>query len=216
MRHRDRQVGTSRIRSNLWAAVMMIVALMACAHQPPQLTVSQYRFILNEESYRIRSIQSSEKSGSYNEVIGDQFLAVDFDQDGVLEAVVLGGVSLAEAQRVYDFGLNALFQANKLRMREPDFRRYVQQKGHLQFEIRSFRPSQRPAFNQFRIVNMRTMLPAEVLVFLDQNADGVLDDVLKGQTSPDAYQSQYQEMIQLGLKHGDLVRENGMVLVKEK
>ncbi|MDZ7331343.1 MAG: hypothetical protein ONB31_05155 [candidate division KSB1 bacterium] len=217
MKHRNSEMSSNAIRSIAWGAIAAIIAmLMTCAHQKPQVTVSQYRFILNDESYRIRSIQSTEKSNSYNEVIGDRFLAVDYDQDGVLESVVLGDVSLNEAQKVYDYGLNSLFQANKLRVREPDYSRYVQEKDHLQFEIRSFRPSHEAPFNQFRITNVRTLVPAEVLVFIDYNADGVLDEVLKGEASLEQYQSRYQEMIQIGLEHGELVKLNGLILVKEK
>ncbi len=217
MKQYHRIARANAIRSSRWTGLLFIVAaLIGCAQQQPKLTVSQYRYTMNDESFRIRSIQSSEKSHSYNEVIGDKFLAVDYDQDGVLEAVLLGEVSLAEAQKVYDYGLNSLFQANKLQVRPPDFTRYVEERGNLQFEIRSFRPTHAPPFNQFRITNTRTLIPAEVLVFVDQDADGVLDGVLKGDVSLEKFQSEYQEMIQNGLRRGALIKANGMVLVKEK
>jgi hypothetical protein len=195
---------------------LFISMLYGCAHQKPQPSVSQYRFILDDETYRIRSITSADKSESYNEVIGEKFMAVDYDQDGVLEGVVLGDVNLTEAQKIYDYGLNGVTKENKLQVRNPGINRYAREKDDVQFEIRSFQPVNATPFNEFKITDTRPLVRPEVIVLLDQNADGILDEVLKGSVRPDEFQSQYAEMIKTGLQSGDLIKVNRTILVKEK
>lgn len=95
-------------RSVSWPMALSMTAwvLLSCTHHPPQLSVSQYSFTLDDESYRIRSITSPVKSESYNEVIGQKFVAADYDQDGIVDCVTMGDVPLVVVQQIYDYGLN--------------------------------------------------------------------------------------------------------------
>ena len=199
-----------------WGAILFIVLIYGCAHQKPQISVYQYRFTLDNSNYRIRSITSQNKSESYNEVIGEKFMAVDYDQDGVLDAIVLGDVSLTDAQGIYDYGINGVSKENKLRVQNPGINCYSQEKNDFQFEIRSFEPVNAPPFNEFKITDTRPIVRHEVIVLLDENADGILDGVLKGSASLEEFQSRYAEMIKTGLQIGELVRVNGVILVKGK
>ncbi len=198
------------------ALVLATMALLNCAHQKQRPTVSQYRFTIDNEIYRIRSIVSEIKSQSYNEVIGENFLAVDYDQDGVLEAVVMGEVALSEAQKIYDHGLASLRKEDKLSVRAPNRKSFSKEKDKFQFEIQSFRPSDAPPFNEFKVMDKRSLVAVEVIVLLDENADGMLDKILRGSGSVEKYQSQYAEMIRAGLKSGELIELNGAIVVKEK
>lgn len=126
-----------------WIMALSMTArvLLSCAHHPPQLSVSQYSFTLDDESYRLRSIVSPMKSNSYNEIIGEKFVASDYDQDDVVDCVTMGDVPLVVVQQIYDYGLNCLSRENKLKVRAPDMHSYLHEQDNLQFEIRSFRPS---------------------------------------------------------------------------
>ncbi|MDZ7319606.1 MAG: hypothetical protein ONB11_10650 [candidate division KSB1 bacterium] len=198
------------------AAFLNGMLLVNCAHQKPQPTVSQYNFTLDNENYRIRSIISPVKSECYNEVIGQKFVAVDYDQDGVLDAVVMGDVALSEAQTIYQFGLSSLSRENKLKVRTPGRNSFAQEKDKFQLEIRSFRRLNAPPFNEFRVTDKRPLVGVEVVVLLDQNADGTLDEILMGSGSLEKFQSQYAEMIEAGLQSGELIKLNGAIVVKEK
>ncbi|NLA21757.1 MAG: hypothetical protein GX870_01820, partial [Candidatus Marinimicrobia bacterium] len=59
----------------------LIVLLLNDCTTRPQTSVAQYQFTFEGEVYRIRSIHAVENNERYNELIGKNFLAVDFDQD---------------------------------------------------------------------------------------------------------------------------------------
>ncbi|HEX9972232.1 MAG TPA: hypothetical protein VGD14_09195 [bacterium] len=203
--------------STFWGAFFLIIFIICgCAAQKSQIRVSQYRFNLADETYRIRSISAKDKSESYNEVIGEKFIAADYDQDGVIDTIVLGEVSLNQAQKIYDYGINGVTKENKLRILNPGIDRYMHEKNDFQLEIRSFRPMNAQPFNEFKITDNRPIVRPEVIILVDQNADGILDEVLKGSVALEKYQPQYDEMIASGLEKGDLIKVNGMILVKEK
>jgi len=196
--------------------LLSIFLLYECATQKPQLRVSQYRFNLEDETYRIRSISSVDKTESYNELIGEKFMAADYDQDRIIDSILLGEVSLSEAQQIYDYGLNEVSKEKKLQVRNPNINRYLHEKNDFQLEIRSFRPINAQPFNEFKITDNRSLVRPEIIIIVDQNADGILDEVLKGSVSLEKAQSQYAEAIAAGLQKGELVKGNGTILVKEK
>lgn len=196
--------------------LLIVFMLYGCAAHKPQVRVSQYRFNLEDNTYRIRSISSKDKAESYNELIGVKFMAVDYDQDGIIDCILLGEASLDEAQKIYEYGINGVAKENKLQVLNPGINRYIQEKNDFQIEIRSFRPVNAQPFNEFKITDNRPIVRPEVIILVDQNADGILDEVLKGSVALEEYQPQYDEMISSGLQKGDLIKVNGTILVKEK
>ena len=196
--------------------LLSIFMFYGCATQMPQLSVSQYRFNFNDETYRIRSISSEDKTESYNELIGENFMAADFDQDRIIDCILLGEVSLNEAQKIYEYGLDEVTKENKLQVRIPTINRYVHESNDFQIEIRSFRPTNAQPFNQFKITDNRPVVHPEIIIIVDQNADGTLDEVLKGEVTLEKVQSQYAEVIEAGLQKRELIKVNNTILVKEK
>ncbi len=195
---------------------VFLLTLYGCASQTPQLNASQYRFKFNDEAYRMRSIFLGDKKESYNELIGENFVAVDFDQDRILDRILLGDVTLNEAQKIYNYGLDRIAKENKLIVRAPRDNRYLHESNGFEIEIRSFRPANAHPFNEFKIMDKRPAACPEDIIVVDQNADGTLDEVLKGSATLKEVQSQYAEAIEAGLQKGALARINGTILVKEK
>jgi hypothetical protein len=193
-----------------------MLALYACAPQKRQPSASQYRFEYDTESYRIRSIFSSDKMESHNELVGENFVAADFDQDRVIDSILLGSVSLSEAQKIYAYGLDLVAKENKLRTGIPSGDRYVHESNGFVIEIVSFRPANAQPCNQFKIIPKGQALPPSAIIMLDQNADGVLDEVLQGAECLESAQSQYAEMIEAGLQKGALIKVDNKILVREK
>ena len=193
-----------------------VFVLLSCAHQQLQTSVSQFRFNLENQVYRIRSISTDDKTESYNELIGGDFLAADYDQDRILDCILMGDVDLNQAQKIYEYGLNEVSKENKLRVHNPSVNRYVLKSDDIQFEIRSFRSLNETPFNQFKITDSRPVVGPEVFVVVDQNADGTLDEILKGVITLGKAQSQYDKVIAAGLEKGELIKVNNTILVKEK
>lgn len=195
--------------------LLTIFALCGCAGQKPQLQAAQYRFVYDEATYRIRSISAKDKTAAYNELVGANFLAVDFDQDRLIDRIQLGETSLSDAQKIYEYGLERLNRENRLQLRLPEVQGYVHESCDFHLEMISFRPVNAQPFNEFKIIDKRQLAAPELIVMVDQNADGKLDEVLKGTATPEEIQPQYDAVIAAGLQKGELIKVNSTILVKE-
>jgi len=207
----------NHLKSAIYTGTLLsIFALGGCASQKPQIRASQYRFNYDSEVYRLRSISSENTTEFYNELVGADFVAVDFDQDRTLDRILLGEVSLPEAQKIYEYGLEKLAKENKLEVRVPRVNRYVHEKNDFQIEIRSFRPANAQPFNEFIVTDNRPVACPETVIIVDHHADGTLDETLKGSATPAEFQSQYAKALEAGLQKGELIKVNQAILVKEK
>ncbi len=180
----------------------------------PQPSVAQYVFTYNSEEYRIRTIRSSGEKISYNEVIGKKFIAADFDQDRILDQIVIGEIDLSDAQKVYDFGLTKLSESNKLEVTSPTTRQYYQQNTDCDYEIKSFRPINADPFNEFKIIDKKSGTP-NISIYIDQKANGILDHALKGNDLSQEIQTEYSNILATGIEKGKLEKTGTTILVKE-
>lgn len=207
-----------------WGTAFLLVLFLnvftfyGCASQKPQsqTNVAQFRFSFNDKTYRIRSINSEDNAQSYNDLIGENFVAADYDQDRILDRVVLGEVSLNVAQQIYEYGLDRLTAENKLQVRVLNIDRYVHENNAMLIEIRSYQPDNAKPFNEFVITDNRSLLCSEVTIVIDRDADGILEEVLKGSISLEKAQSQYEVAIKAGLQRGELVKSNQTILARKK
>lgn len=135
--------------------------------------------------------------------------ADDFDQDGVLDTVRAGPLTLAAANRVYLHGLAEAAAQGK---------RHVVSQTHTfalplpegTFVVQTvMAPDERP-FNRF-------LSPAPLGersgVALDEGADGRLDRVLQGATSLAQRQERYTQVIEVGIRSGQMVKRGERYLV---
>jgi len=194
---------------------LVIFLLYGCASRRPQLGKSQYSFHFKGKVYQIQSIFSLDKRESCNELVGENFKAIDFDQDRIIDRIVLGDLSLNDAQKIYEYGLDMVTKEKKLRVQPPVVNHYVHKSYEFDYEIRSFRPANSQPFNEFKVIDKRQVVPS-LIIIIDQNADGTLDEVLKGMAVPEKMQPQYSEVIKEGLKKKQLIKVDHMILVKEK
>lgn|GEM_PF-527547 len=209
-----------RIRIN-WGNIVIVCLfsagfLIGCATQKPVASVSQYRFEYEGNQYRIRSVMSERDGESYNQLMAETFVAADYDQDRLIDMVELGNVSVKEAQKIYDYGLAKLEREDRLRIRGPRVDRFVWETDDFSYEISSFRPRNKPPFNEFKIFDERQVVNYRVAVAVDHNADGSLDEVLSGDLKVEDMQSAYEKIMQRGLKQQKLIRENNSVLVRKQ
>ena len=121
-----------------------------------------------------------------------------------------------EAQHVYEHGLSEVVKDNKLLVKAPSIDRYVHENSEFHLEIRSFRPANIPPFNQFQMIHKHQLVSPQVNILVDQNADGTLDEVLKGKIALDQAQSRYANVIETGLQQHKLEKSDETILVKKK
>jgi hypothetical protein len=190
--------------------------LNRCAGSGPKTNASMVKFTYEGENFRIRSLYSSDRTECQNELIGSGYLAVDYDQDGVIDGILLGKADLAEAQRAYEYGLSDMAKRSRLMVVGSREAQYVLEQGDFRFEIKSLRPFGLQPFNEFLIFDKRQTISPGTTITVDKNADGILDDVMKGAKTVEKFQSQYAQAVETGLREGKLARINGTILVREK
>lgn len=175
-----------------------------------------HHFVYKGEKYRIRTIISSVEKESRNELIGKSFLAVDLDQDKIIDQIQLGDIKINEAQEIYDYCLNSLAKDNKLKQIERQVDHYFMSTISFDLEIVTYNFENSDTFNKFRFTDKR--IPGGHInhVFLDQKANGILDEKLKGTMSLADAQEQYTKFIERGLKTGELIKPDQKVLVRTK
>jgi hypothetical protein len=143
------------------------------------------------------------------------FFAVDLDQDRIIDRIICGNVSLRQAQKVYEHGLYKLANENKLRFKIPDTNRFLYENSDFHYEIKSFQTNKNHFFNEFKIIDKHQNIP-EIILILDKQADGTLDEVLKGTTNLSIVQSIYSDIIERGLDKRKMIERDNMFLVKDR
>jgi hypothetical protein len=195
--------------------VFFMLLFYGCYTAKSQFYVSQYIFNYEGEKYRIRTIHSGDHKISYNELIGKNFVAADFDQDRIIDQVTMGETDLSKVQQIYEYSLTMLTKENKLQETTPDIQRYYQQNTLADYEIKSFRPLNSDPFNEFKIIDKQSTVP-NISIYTDLQADGTLDDTMKGTNLTPEIQAKYEDVLATGLQNNKLVKINHAILVKEK
>jgi hypothetical protein len=203
-----------RVLAVLSGFIFFIIVINYAGCSKPPHGISQYVFSYESKECRIRSIRSEDQKISYNELIGDKFVAADFDQDRILDQIVSGDINLTDAQKIYDYGLSKLSKTNKLQVTSTTARQYYQQNTFRDYEIKSFRPINADPFNEFKIIDKKSGA-GNISIYIDQNADGTLDNTLKGTALSLDIQTEYSDILATGLQKGKLIKVANAILVKE-
>jgi len=209
----------SRIRHNIFEPTLLLIditlILIFTSCVSSELRVSQFEFIYNNQNYIVRSAYSPGNPESRNQLIGDNFLAVDMNQDRVIDKITNGDISFAEAQEIYDYCLNLLERENKLGEVNRENKRYTLSESDYNYEIKTFYHKINSPFNEFTITDKRGGRDYhKVSILLDENADGLLDELLKGGVLVSKAQVDYDRVLLKGLKSKGLKKVNGSIFIK--
>jgi hypothetical protein len=96
----------------LQAIFLVLLFIVSCAS--PNLRVSEFKFRYNDQDYIVRSAYCPDNPNSCNHLIGENFVAIDMNQDRIIDKIDRGDVSIGDAQKVYDYSLDLLAKQNKL------------------------------------------------------------------------------------------------------
>ena len=205
----------TKIMFYVYSVIVFNLFLISCAGTRQDLRISNFKFDFQNKNYHIRSVNCAQQAECYKELIGDDFVAVDFNQDRIIDKIVMGDVNLSDAQEIYDYGLDLLAQENKLEVHDTDVTQYMETEPCCISEIKTFWTKGSGAFNEFIFVENRDNNTSVTTVAVDQEADGKLDQLVKGNTSLESMQSKYTAMIGRGVESGQLIKEENSVLVKK-
>jgi len=199
----------------LFSFLLLFSFFYSCSATKPLNTATYFRFNFDDEAYRIRSVSSVDNGNSYNELIGKDFVAIDYDKDRIVDKITLGKAKLADAQKIYDYGLNILIQKDMIQIYSVNTIDYIQENSEYDYQIKSFHPDGAEPFNEFKIIRKHELTDTEIIL-IDKNADGTVDEVLKGPVHEVTdYQDRYNYVINAGLEKNKLVKKGEQVFVQE-
>jgi hypothetical protein len=159
-------------------------------------------------------VNSVETDDSYNELIGKNFVALDFDRDRIIDFIAMGESSLSEAQKIYEYGLNILILENKVSVVDKKLVAFFYYNTEYDYQIISFHPEGSNPFNEFKIIK-KSELSVEPVVLVDQNANGYLDEILKGTNTINHFQERYTFVLNEGLLLNKLKKDGDRILVNK-
>jgi hypothetical protein len=197
-----------------FGTALALATLAGCAARRPVVEIGGYYFDYEGKTYRIESVNPASKVG-YNilalrEEDQDRVVGLDYDQDGMLDGVVEGMISLDRAIRIYSAGIaegerrgvvRSRFQTHEYRVVINDYT-YV---------LVTYKLALGDVFNRLTILT--AYYAPEEAILLDLGADGKLDTIENGDGDLEYYQALYDQVIDQGLKYGRVERIDGMYQV---
>jgi hypothetical protein len=185
-----------------------VVILIGCRTGRPTIGIGGYSFEFEGESYRIESITPSFQDG-HNILIrkvGNQLVlkAIDIQQNGHLDEVEVGNISIERARKIYRHGIDEGEKRGYVRIKT-FAREYRTRIDHNQYIMATFIVEVGRIYNKLVVRD----LSRREAVIIDKEADGQLDLIEKGDRDLGYYQKHYRMVLIRGLEERRLVRENG-------
>jgi hypothetical protein len=114
------------------------------------------------------------------------------NQDGVIDTVITGSLSLAEAEQIYQFGLKKAALNGNLENREIS-RWYETEDQNYKYSVQTYLPLYGEAYNNFTVTEKKPF--GRTFVFKDMLADGSLDSVVFGKAMISSFQPLYDDVL---------------------
>ena len=193
--------------------LVLIISVSGCFSS--ELKVSEFEFNYNNQNYIIRSAYCANDPESCNQIMGPDFIAVDMNQDRIVDKILKGDITLLEAQEIYDYSLDILSKQGKINEINRESKKYLNKEDDYNFEMISFFPRSNSPFNEFKVLDIRNNLfKGRENIFVDNNADGILDELLKGTMDIVEAQVHYSKLIEKGLGNNNLIKMDEFIIVK--
>ena len=195
--------------------IVTLTALLwiGCASTQMQSGFYQYTFNVDGKEYQIISATSA-GNGKFNLLVNEEgnhtgLRAVDYEQDGKLDSIIVGDASLADANAIYEQGINNAEAKGSLnRQKYP--RMYELDNPAMRYRIQTFIKDGNKIYNRFVVIDLKTL---DQEVILDTNADGTLDRIEIGDKEMEHYQNLYKMTLIRGVQVGEIKHEDYVYIV---
>ena len=197
-----------------WLGILSVLWI-ACKTSQPVIRLGGYSFEFEGKNYRIESVTPNYVEG-YNIITrrdGDilLFRAIDKEQDGILDELTVGDMSLEQAQKIYQAGILEGEERGYIRKRT-FAREYRTSIGGDRFILATYILILGDIYNKLFYYEIMRGVEVEIL---DLQADGIIDRVENGNKDLGIYQTIYREIIDRGLRYGHVQLTNGQYIVAE-
>jgi len=184
----------------------LVLYVGGCATTNPEPERHSFAFTYEGDPYEIISVVvPTGGGGNYLALYeGNRFLirAKDRDQDGRIDTVLVGDITLETANRIYAAGIAEAQRQGKYRETISSRVYELIQAGHT-YLIQTYVVDAGRSYNKFILYD--TAIGQET-VFVDAEGDGILDSVASGDADLDASQPVYEMVLQEGIRDGRITR----------
>jgi len=199
-------------------AILSLALLAGCATTKIQSGNYKFNFNYDGRKYNIKSYNPENQIGynilNYNNGKSVTFSAVDLEQDGYIDKIINGTVSVNFAQSVYKAGLARGRMAGAVRKRYND-RIYNYSDGNNFYSLHTYELAIGKVYNKM-IISERDS-PFFKKIITDSNADGVLNVIEKdGGNDLKFYQRYYSDLIAMGMEAGKVIKTGNKYVVAIK
>ncbi len=171
-------------------------------------------FTYNHLTYRIESVTPSNMEG-YNilsRLENEHIIlkAIDKEQNGTLNKVLIGDLNLEEANSIYRAGIKEGERLGYIKKRTfaREYRTFDDLNNYV---LATYLLAVGDVYNKFRITS-RQIISGETVV-IDLNANGKIDKVEKGDMGLSFYQKYYDKILTRGLNELKIEKKNGLYIV---
>ena len=203
------------MKRTLKVIAVFTIVTAGCRTSGPKVEIGGYSFSYGGREYRIESVTPSYSEG-YNILSlrdGDRLVlkGIDKEQDGQLDELMVGKISLDEARTIYHEGILEGERRGYLRKRT--FAREYKTTDPLNdFILATYILATGEVYNKLTLSRKQSF--GESSVVFDQEADGQIDRVESGFESRDTYQRYYGEVLERGLRDRKIVKSGKRYLVE--
>lgn len=135
---------------------------------------------------------------------------IDRQQDGILDEVVVGDITLEEANNIYQEGILIALENGSLKEKQYDHYYLISDMGKI-FELRTYVPVDGEPYNIFAV---KPISDGRTYVLRDLEADGSLDYFEEGEGELELFQSYYDKVVQKGISENNIKLSNGVYYVR--
>ena len=194
--------------------LLMIIITIHCSSRRPVIEMGGYTFEYEGRTYRIESMTPNFLVG-YNLLIlekeGQLILkAMDKEQNGVIDEVVIGDITRREADKIYHEGIEEGRRLGYIKTRIVA-REYRTSDRRYTYVLVTYLLAVGDIYNEFSVYERHFIQKNATSV--DLEANGILDQSKKGEKPLGFYQKLYREILDKGVREGRIKKKDGYYIV---
>lgn len=195
---------------------VLIFISMACITPKDVARKSVYSFSIDNKEYQIASINTKSGEGvnylTGTDNFGSAILkARDLNQDGTIDIILKGSISLKEANRIYTMGINSARAEGNYEERV-SLRTFEFIIDETLYTIKTYILDSKNATNLFIIYSPTIH---EEFILSDSNADGELDSIENGSLTIEEANKLYKLILYEGVRSRRIYKTKNKFLVQE-
>jgi hypothetical protein len=194
---------------------ILAVCIAGCRTSGPKVEIGGYGFSYEGKEYRIESVTPSYSEG-YNILSlrdGNNLLikGIDKEQDGQLDELQVGKITLDEARKIYREGILEGERRGYLRKRT-FAREYKASDPMSDYVLATYILATGEVYNRLTISRKQVFGDPDVI--FDTDADGQIDRIEQGFEALSSYQKTYNDVLERGLKDRRIVESGKRFIVE--